>query len=73
MSSPSSRRDIAIFKVVLLGNSGVGKSNLLSRLNSNEFSDEFKSTIGGTSRESWARVVRCPNPILSALAQRPAR
>ena len=48
MSSPSSRRDIAIFKVVLLGNSGVGKSNLLSRLNSNEFSDEFKSTIGGT-------------------------
>jgi len=35
-----------IFKVVLLGNSGVGKSNLLSRLNSDEFSEEFLSTIG---------------------------
>jgi small GTP-binding protein len=35
-----------IFKVVLLGNSGVGKSNLLSRLNTNEFSEEFLSTIG---------------------------
>ena len=35
-----------IYKVVLIGNSGVGKSNLLSRLNTNEFSDEFLSTIG---------------------------
>lgn len=43
--SPSSNMDI--FKVVLLGNSGVGKSNLLSRLNSDEFSEEFLSTIGG--------------------------
>ena len=35
-----------IYKVVLIGNSGVGKSNLLSRLNTNEFSEEFLSTIG---------------------------
>ena len=35
-----------VLEVVLLGNSGVGQSNLLSRLNANTFSDEFKSTIG---------------------------
>lgn len=33
-------------KVVLLGNSGVGKTNLLSRLHKGEFSSEFASTIG---------------------------
>lgn len=33
-------------KVVLLGNSGVGKSNLIARYHSNEFSTEFMSTIG---------------------------
>lgn len=31
---------------MLLGNSGVGKTNLLSRLNKGEFSSEFTSTIG---------------------------
>lgn len=34
------------YKVVLLGDSGVGKSNLLSRFAKNEFSLESKSTIG---------------------------
>jgi Ras-related protein Rab-11B len=33
-------------KVILLGNSGVGKTNLLSRLHSGEFSDDFASTVG---------------------------
>ncbi|GMF25076.1 unnamed protein product [Phytophthora lilii] len=32
--------------VVLLGNSGVGKTNLISRLHKGEFSEEFTSTIG---------------------------
>ncbi|OQR92115.1 Rab11 family GTPase [Achlya hypogyna] len=32
--------------VILLGNSGVGKTNLLSRLNKGEFSTDFASTIG---------------------------
>ncbi|KAG9403701.1 hypothetical protein AC1031_005187 [Aphanomyces cochlioides] len=33
-------------KVILLGNSGVGKTNLLSRLAKGEFSTDFASTIG---------------------------
>ncbi|KAM0054588.1 putative small GTP-binding protein [Helianthus debilis subsp. tardiflorus] len=35
-----------LYKVVLIGDSGVGKSNLLSRFSSNKFSLDFKSTIG---------------------------
>ncbi|KAJ0977374.1 hypothetical protein J5N97_012848 [Dioscorea zingiberensis] len=35
-----------LFKLVLVGDSGVGKSNLLSRFTRNEFSLESKSTIG---------------------------
>ncbi|GAA0142066.1 hypothetical protein Leryth_017891 [Lithospermum erythrorhizon] len=35
-----------LFKLVLIGDSGVGKSNLLSRFTRNEFALESKSTIG---------------------------
>ncbi|KAK4764101.1 hypothetical protein SAY87_013539 [Trapa incisa] len=35
-----------LFKIVLIGDSGVGKSNILSRYTRNEFSLESKSTIG---------------------------
>ena len=35
-----------IFPVVLIGDSGVGKSNLLSRFTRNEFNLDSKSTIG---------------------------
>ncbi|CAA2969648.1 ras-related protein Rab11C-like [Olea europaea var. sylvestris] len=35
-----------IFKIVLIGDSGVGKSNILSRFTRNEFCLESKSTIG---------------------------
>jgi len=35
-----------LFKVVLIGDSGVGKSNLLSRFTRNQFNLESKSTIG---------------------------
>lgn len=40
------RRLFAQFLVVLIGDSGVGKSNLLSRFTRNEFNIETKSTIG---------------------------
>lgn len=35
-----------LFKIVLIGDSGVGKSNLLSRFTKNEFHLDSKSTIG---------------------------
>ncbi|KAM1020096.1 hypothetical protein ACFX13_042134 [Malus domestica] len=35
-----------LFKIVLIGDSGVGKSNILLRFTRNEFSLESKSTIG---------------------------
>jgi hypothetical protein len=53
-----------LFKVVLIGDSGVGKSNLLSRFTRNEFSLESKSTIGVEFatrsiqvREQWRRFI----------------
>ncbi|CAM9554911.1 unnamed protein product [Discosporangium mesarthrocarpum] len=33
-------------KVILLGNSGVGKSNLIARFHTNEFCEDFESTVG---------------------------
>ena len=35
-----------LFKVVLIGDSGVGKSNLLSRFTRNAFSIDSRTTIG---------------------------
>jgi small GTP-binding protein len=35
-----------LFKIVLVGDSGVGKSNLLSRFTRDNFTTEEKSTIG---------------------------
>ena len=35
-----------LFKIVLIGDSGVGKSNLLSRFTRNEFDLETNTTIG---------------------------
>ena len=35
-----------LFKIVLIGDSGVGKSNLLLRFTRNEFNLESKTTIG---------------------------
>lgn len=35
-----------LYKLVLIGDSGVGKSNILSRFTTNEFNLESKSTIG---------------------------
>ena len=35
-----------MFKIVLVGDSGVGKTNLLSRFTKNEFNLESRATIG---------------------------
>ncbi|XP_031486119.1 ras-related protein RABA1f-like [Nymphaea colorata] len=52
-----------LFKVVLIGDSGVGKSNLLSRFTRNEFSLDSKSTIGV---EFATRSIRVDDKVLKA-------
>jgi Ras-related protein Rab-11A len=48
-----------LFKIVLIGDSGVGKSNILSRFTRNEFCLESKSTIGV---EFATRTLQVPPP-----------
>ncbi|KAG6615756.1 Rab11 family GTPase [Phytophthora cinnamomi] len=50
-------------KIVLLGNSGVGKTNLISRLHKGEFNEEFTSTIGV---EFLTHVVKVDNTDVKA-------
>ncbi|KAF9591840.1 hypothetical protein IFM89_008490 [Coptis chinensis] len=45
-----------LFKIVVIGDSGVGKSNILSRYTRNEFCLESKSTIGV---EFATRTLQC--------------
>ncbi|KAG7392015.1 hypothetical protein PHYPSEUDO_002724 [Phytophthora pseudosyringae] len=45
-TTPKSPSKLPVNKIVLLGNSGVGKTNLISRLHKGEFNEEFTSTIG---------------------------
>jgi len=52
-----------LFKVVLIGDSAVGKSNLLSRFTRNEFNIESKSTIGV---EFATRSVPCDGKTIKA-------
>lgn len=52
-----------LFKVVLIGDSGVGKSNLLSRFTRSEFSLESKSTIGV---EFATRSIRVDDKVVKA-------
>ncbi|CAL9038990.1 ras-related protein RABA1f-like [Musa acuminata AAA Group] len=52
-----------LFKVVLIGDSGVGKTNLLSRFARNEFSLESKSTVGV---EFATRTIHVDNKLIKA-------
>ncbi|WOH03011.1 hypothetical protein DCAR_0522402 [Daucus carota subsp. sativus] len=52
-----------LFKVVIIGDSGVGKSNLLSRFTKNEFSLDSKSTIGV---EFATRSIRVDDKVVKA-------
>jgi Ras-related protein Rab-11A len=58
-----------LFKVVLVGDSGVGKSNLLSRFTRNAFSLDSKSTIGVEFATRTIQVRhRCTHPLSSTAA-----
>jgi Ras-related protein Rab-11A len=58
-----------LFKVVLVGDSGVGKSNLLSRFTRNAFSLDSKSTIGVEFATRTIQVRHlCTHPLSSTAA-----
>jgi small GTP-binding protein len=50
-----------LFKIVLIGDSGVGKTNLLGRFIINEFVVESRPTIGV---EFATKTVQCENKII---------
>lgn len=52
-----------LFKVVLIGDSGVGKTNLLGRFARNEFTKDSKSTIGV---EFATRSIRVEGKVVKA-------
>ncbi|KAL4450834.1 hypothetical protein ABPG74_011676 [Tetrahymena malaccensis] len=52
-----------IFKIVLIGDSGVGKSNLLSRFTKDEFNQDQKTTIGV---EFATRSIMADNKLIKA-------
>jgi len=52
-----------LFKIVLIGDSGVGKSNLLTRYTRNEFETDSKTTIGV---EFATRTVRVDSKVVKA-------
>ncbi|KMZ65111.1 Ras-related protein Rab-25 [Zostera marina] len=52
-----------LFKLVVIGDSGVGKTSLLSRFTKNEFSFNSRSTIGV---EFSTRTIRVQNKIIKA-------
>ena len=65
-----------LFKVVVIGDSGVGKSNLLSRFTRDEFNLESKSTIGvefaTRSVSIEGKVRHCNSRIISPACARTA-
>jgi Ras-related protein Rab-11A len=62
-TAPSEDEYDYLFKVVLIGDSGVGKSNLLSRFTRNEFNLESKSTIGV---EFATKSIQADNKVIKA-------
>ena len=54
---------VSLYTVVLIGDSGVGKSNLLSRFTRNQFNLESKSTIGV---EFATRSIKSDNKTIKA-------
>ena len=56
-----------LFKIVLIGDSGVGKSNILSRFTRNEFCLESKSTIGVEFATRTLQVVSSSSLLLILL------
>ena len=44
-NAPALRQDY-MFKLIIIGNSGVGKSSLMQRVTTNEFNEDHEVTVG---------------------------
>jgi GTPase KRas protein len=49
----SAQKEVDHFKIVLLGDGGVGKTSITIQLTSNHFVDEYDPTIEDTYRKQW--------------------
>ena len=45
-SEVSNTNDFTLFKVIIIGDSGVGKSHILKRACKNKFEEDYQSTVG---------------------------
>jgi len=59
MNTPSYKHKKISLKIVILGNSGVGKTSLMNRYHSNKFTGQYKATIGA---DFLSKEVTIPSP-----------
>lgn len=57
--SPLSKQRKTTLKLVILGNSGVGKTSLMNRFHSNKFTGQYKATIGADFLSKTVQVDDC--------------
>ncbi len=46
MSTPKGKKSAQTFKIIIIGDSGVGKSCLMHRVTTNEFKEDHDVTVG---------------------------
>jgi GTPase SAR1 family protein len=69
----SAARKKVLLKIIILGDSGVGKTSLMNQYVNKKFSNQYKATIGADFLTKEVRLLRRPRsviPVLSATSKR---